>query len=126
MTDKTCAERIDQEMSDRVETILDIRKRMEEANDNDDYDQYENLREELYELPISVEVKKTVEIVLSTGGPHDHILYYLDSNNEPYSATYHFKDWFDGASTPMTGEAMEAAMVLWEELGGSELILFED
>jgi hypothetical protein len=85
MPDKTCEERIGEQLQDRLDDLRGLFRR-------EDYD-------EISEYPLSVEIERKVRIVLSTGGPHDEFVATLHDDGSISDVEYVFMDWFDGART---------------------------
>jgi hypothetical protein len=53
----------------------------------------------LMEFPLGHSIEKVVKIELSTGGPADFIMVWVDEyDNGVNKVVYHYQDWFDGAS----------------------------
>jgi len=122
MTDhKTCEQRIDEHMSDRLNdlfpepedmTIEEILKILDDNNidydddkDDDEDDRHRNLsqfltdglRDQALESVLCVDKRIVYDICLSTGGPADG--FRLVSDGEDWvNGEYYFKDWHDGAS----------------------------
>jgi len=113
----TCAERIAAQMADRAETFGELFERME--NDPEWEGDYEDARDEMDELPLSVEVVKTIKVLLSTGGPADGLTIELDRDGNVSTVRYWFSDWFDHAETtvdqdsPLWRYAEELAELEW-------------
>lgn len=101
MSEKTCAERIEDRLHGRAAQMLDLYDRAEafDRGDSDDEDAAEEARDEMWELPLSVEVVKTIKVLLSTGGPADGLTIELDTDGNVSSVRYWFADWFDHAET---------------------------
>jgi hypothetical protein len=69
--------------------------------DGSEYSARETADERLAEMPLSVEIIRSVKILLGTGGPADWLMAELDADNDIRILTYHFADWFDHASQPV-------------------------
>jgi hypothetical protein len=93
MTEKTCAERIGDHFAD-----------LYAASDGHDEDRAEEARDELWELPLSVETVRTIKVLFSTGGPADGLSVELDRDGNVSSVRYWFADWFDHAEVTVTDE----------------------
>lgn len=105
MADKSCADRILDQFNSRNILLEELYDRCEE--DNEDAD---DARQELYDLPLSIESYKVVKILLSTGGPGDWIEVFIDEDDDYIrKMTYHFQDWFDHASM-----AIHDSSYLWQ------------
>jgi hypothetical protein len=74
----------------------------------DYYDGEEEGFENWNNYPLAVTTRKETKIELSWGGPSD-FLSVIHNECEIYSVTYHFQDWFDGA----TRQVREGSQV-WE------------
>lgn len=101
-TQPTCAERIAEEMKDREEYLQGLFDKAEESEYYGDY-------EEIYELALSVDTKKTTTVCLSWGGPADYLDIVWTPKEGIYTVTYRFEDWFDGAS-----RNVEEGSALWK------------
>jgi len=96
---KTCEERIDGELKDRIEDIKEI---------VESEDPVEAINE--YALALSKTVNYKLE--LSWGGPQDYFIFEYDlDSKELVGITYHFLDWFDGAERIISPRSKE-----WEIL----------
>lgn len=122
--DKTCEERVSENLASRIEGIEEIY----EALNNDggeidgDFCDYEAAYERLQELPLGIEIKSTLVVQLSTGGPGDQFEIAVErgahggwvlADNE---ATYRFLDWFDGATRRTDNEAVMAMLSNFAEI----------
>ena len=65
----------------------------------------EKVQERIWEMPLSVEVIRTVKILLGTGGPGDWFEATVDDDGSIGRIEYHFNDWFDHASISVTDDA---------------------
>ena len=88
MRERSCADLIASELSDREQQLRDLYSL---ADDGDD-----NAREEIYEMAYGVTRREIVEIIWSGGGPADSLEMTL-SDGELMAVTYVYQDWFDGA-----------------------------
>ena len=93
----TCAERIAEELKDREEYLQGLFDKADES----DY-------EEINELALSVDTKKTTTICLSWGGPADYLDVVWTEKEGIYEVTYRFEDWFDTAE-----RKVEEGSALW-------------
>jgi len=98
--DKTCAERIENQMRGRKEQFEELFARADSEND----DEREQAQDEIYELPLAVSTIKVWRIDLSTGGPGDWLEVHVDSDGDATRVEYHFNDWFDHASMVLDGD----------------------
>lgn len=107
MADKTCEERIEEQLSHREEYVQNIYDAMQEGVDTEDgQDPYDAW----YQLPLAISTSIVVKIELSWGGPQDYILAYFENDDYGmHKATYHFLDWFDGAE-----RNIDQNSVLWQ------------
>lgn len=95
--EKSCAERIVQQLEDRGEYIKGLMARQDEE-----------AFQELAELPLSIENVKETTITLSYGGPADylHITHY---EGDVLRVVYRFSDWYDTATYEL-----DASHPLWD------------
>lgn len=100
---RTCDQRIADEMSDRegyagaLFAVMDGDFTPEERAELDGAeDTFEAAVVRLDEWPLGVETYKVMRIDLSTGGPADWLEVKL-SEDGVEAVTYHFADWFDHA-----------------------------
>lgn len=91
MLDKTCAERLPAHLAGRLDDLRAMLARDEPPEGDDDLPG-------LDEYALSMDVRYSVRIDLSTGGPADYITADLDASGDVLNAQYHFADWFDHAS----------------------------
>lgn len=96
MSDKTCAERIEQHKMDRNAYLEDINYKI--GDDEISEEMRDQALEELSYFALEISSYKTVKILLSTGGPSDWIEVEIDENDEIIGMKYHLSDWFDHAS----------------------------
>ena len=124
----TCAERIEAQWNERAEDLRAMISASDAFSDEDvtaekrsaweslgiEGDTPDEISESAYDamnnLPLSVEVVRTVRVLLSTGGPEDAIEYTLDRSGGVVRAEYVFKDWFDGARMPIEGADLDVAI----------------
>lgn len=90
---KSCEERIGDQLASTMKSITDLLSR--EASDDDEV--REEAIEEWSNDVLSVEVKKTVRVLMSTGGPADWFECEIDDENAITAITYVFEDWYDHA-----------------------------
>jgi hypothetical protein len=84
-----CEDRIDDQLSSLEESCVDLLKGYYEG----DEEGFENW----CEYPLAVTTRKDTKIELSWGGPSD-FLSVIHDGADILAITYHFQDWFDGAS----------------------------
>jgi hypothetical protein len=93
--DARCEDRIDAQLL-RLERWHRRRyKRLDKAARAGDYAREDELREEL--APLAVTARRLVRVEFFWGGPSAHMDAEVD-NGHVVAATFHFLDWFDGAS----------------------------
>ena len=68
----------------------------------------------IHEYAAGTSMEKLLTIVLSGGGPSSHIEAIIDEDGYVKSATYHFLDWFDGASRKISEDSAMFRYVQWE------------
>lgn len=109
----TCEERIDAQLQALEEDISSV------------LDGYYNGEEDGFEAwnnyPLAVSTRQETKIELSWGGPSD-FLTVIHEGAEIYSITYHFQDWFDGATRQVeegskVWEYAQSVIQLREEVG---------
>ena len=98
--DKSCKERIKEEMNLRANYINELQYRIDGGEDS--------AQEELWDLPLSIETFKVTRVTFSTGGPADWIDIKTTNDGEIISVTYALQDWFDYAE-----EAVSPDSWLW-------------
>jgi len=100
--EQTCEERITGYLANLEESVTDILKGYYGEGDSEEgFEEWNN-------FPLAVTTRKETKIELSWGGPSDFLTVSHDGA-EVISVTYHFQDWFDGA----TREVFEGSKV-WE------------
>jgi hypothetical protein len=100
--EQTCEERIDSQLSNLEESVTDILKGYyQEGESEEGYEAWNN-------FPLSVETRKETKIQMSWGGPSD-FLSVVHDGTDIFTVTYHFQDWFDGASRSIDGDSK-----IWE------------
>ena len=124
-TQKTCDERIDQELKERLEQLLpdvqnwgvlkcarylkaegralstaDLETLQCEARDL--------IQERAAESVLSIEKLITYKLCLAWGGPSDYLeLDWSEDTRAWVGGRYLFQDWFDGASRPLSSDQVE-------------------
>lgn len=93
---KTCKDRIETELKDRIEDIKQILK----ADDP---------IEELNNIALSWD-KENGKLELSWGGPADGFYFTPNASR----VIYYFQDWFDGAEVNLWGEDLTRLQELYE------------
>lgn len=114
MSEPTCEQRIGDYYKGRMATIGALVRLSQERASNqdmavlqDDYADPDGLidaQERIWEMPLSVEVIRTVKILLGTGGPGDWFEATIDSDGDITRIEYHFNDWFDHAEINVTDD----------------------
>jgi hypothetical protein len=102
MTDRerSCEARIAEELKNVNDYLVSAYQEIDQANEAEDYEKQEELEEAIE--PYGVTVVRTMRLTLSGGGPASWLDIELDETNTPARVEYHFADWFDHASTPVT------------------------
>lgn len=120
----SCQERIEEEYrraDDYIELMFKVLDNYE--FDEDDEDDKKQLREieddgidegSIHEYAAGTSMEKLLTIVLSGGGPSSHIEAIIDEDGYVKSATYHFLDWFDGATRKISEDSAMFRYVQWE------------
>ena len=98
--EQTCEERINGYLANLEESVTDVLKSY--------YGETEQDSEEAFEAwnnyPLAVTTRQETKIELSWGGPSDFLTVSHDGA-ELISVTYHFQDWFDGATRPVSQDS---------------------
>lgn len=85
--EKTCEARIDEQLENLEESVIQPLEHYYDGDENGEWNNY----------PLAVSTHKVTKIELSWGGPSD-FLNVEHEGAEILSVTYHFQDWFDGAT----------------------------
>lgn len=102
--EKTCKDRIEAELKDRLADIS-------EATDS------EEKREEFDGQILSVDKKIVYRVCLSWGGPADYFDIELDpEGREIVRISYIFQDWFDGAERELAGQEFDTVASMFDYL----------
>jgi hypothetical protein len=120
----SCKERIEEEYrrtDDYIELMFKVLDN--DTLDEDDEDDKKILQQieedgidegSIHEYAAGTSMEKLLTIVLSGGGPSSHIEAIIDEDGYVKSATYHFLDWFDGASRKISEDSSMFRYVQWE------------
>lgn len=120
----SCKERIEDEYrraDDYIELMFKVldNDRLDE-DDEDDKKLLQLIEDDgidedsIYEYAAGSSMEKLLTIVLSGGGPSSHIEAIIDEDGDVKSATYHFLDWFDGATRKISEDSSMFRYVQWE------------
>lgn len=120
----SCQERIEEEYrrtDDYIELMFKVLDNYEfDEDDEDDKKQLQQIEDDgidegsIHEYAAGTSMEKLLTIVLSGGGPSSHIEAIIDEDGYVKSATYHFLDWFDGASRKISEDSAMFRYVQWE------------
>ena len=99
----TCEERIDGELASTIADLKGFRDTMANANGQDNDDAFDEAQEEMDNYALCLDLKTTMIVQLSTGGPGDQLEIAVEKGQHGWEladdhATYRFLDWFDGAT----------------------------
>jgi AAA+ ATPase superfamily predicted ATPase len=111
---RTCEDRIDQELKDRVKEFQEALKSYDENGKItlEDGEEYEDLIDYLNSVALALTKTEVYRLELSYGGPQDYIEFEYDPETKSLTRiTYCFLDWFDGAKREIK-EGSEAWRVL--------------
>lgn len=109
----TCEERIDANLASRVEDLTAIYEAMN--NDGGEVDgewrDFDSALEALDEYALCIDVRTTMVVQISTGGPGDQLEITIEKGQHGWElasneATYRFLDWFDGATRRTDNDAV--------------------
>ncbi|ABD11912.1 hypothetical protein ThrDRAFT_04632 [Frankia casuarinae] len=109
----TCENRIDAQLLSLERWYRRRYKRLEKAQRANDDAREEELHEELE--PLAVSARRLVRVEFFWGGPSAHMDAEVD-NGQVVAATFHFLDWFDGASRSIDENSNPALLRLAEEM----------
>ncbi len=98
--EKTCADRIADQLAGEEENLKAIYAVLDGTNDGSEIDE---AQEELYNYALGMNTIKETTITLSWGGPASY-LEILHDGAEITKLTYRFSDWFDTATQEITDE----------------------
>ena len=111
----SCKERIEEEYrrtDDYIELMFKVLDNYEfDEDDEDDKKQLQEIEDDgidegtIHEYAAGTSMEKLLTIVLSGGGPSSHIEAIIDEDGYVKSATYHFLDWFDGATRKISEDS---------------------
>lgn len=95
--DDSCEARIESNMNQREQYLESL---YDAIDSESSFEGYDDARDALNDLPLSIDKYEMVKILLSTGGPGDWLEVFVDTNNGAtiIRIEYHFNDWFDHAS----------------------------
>ena len=120
----SCKERIEEEYrrtDDYIELMFKVLDKYEfDEDDEDDKKQLQEIEDDgidegtIHEYAAGTSMEKLLTIVLSGGGPSSHIEAIIDEDGYVKSATYHFLDWFDGATRKISEDSAMFRYVQWE------------
>ena len=120
----SCKERIEDEYrraDDYIELMFKVLDNYEfDEDDEDDKKQLQEIEDDgidegtIHEYAAGTSMEKLLTIVLSGGGPSSHIEAIIDEDGYVKSATYHFLDWFDGATRKISEDSAMFRYVQWE------------
>lgn len=120
----SCKERIEEEYrrtDDYIELMFKVLDGYEfDEDDEDDKKQLQEIEDDgidegtIHEYAAGTSMEKLLTIVLSGGGPSSHIEAIIDEDGYVKSATYHFLDWFDGATRKISEDSAMFRYVQWE------------
>lgn len=93
----TCAERLPANLDSR---LADLRAMLA----REEYDEGDDELGPLNEYGLGSDVRYSIRVDLSTGGPADYVTATVDRDGDVLDATYHFADWFDHAERSLSGD----------------------
>lgn len=104
----TCEERLPDHLEGRLEDMRSMVGWYDAWSQTRNHLRAEAAETRLQEYPLYLGVEKTytLKLELSTGGPADFITAIVE-DGRLRDVTYHFQDWFDGATKLLTGVERE-------------------
>jgi hypothetical protein len=108
----SCAERLPAHLESRLEDFRSMvawRDAWYRADGRTAEDRAEDAQRRIDEYPLAVTFAYSVRVDLSTGGPADFLVAEVSPEGDVLRITYHFQDWFDGASRSLGGPDFDAA-----------------
>jgi len=108
MKDKTCKDRIDQHLKERIEDLTklwEMYRENPEANDEElgNFNEYGLCFDYVAPRTFERQQRGYFRYQLSWGGPSDEFRFFCDENLNPTRIEYWFMDWFDGAKKILEG-----------------------
>ena len=148
MSDKTCEERINDELEHEIQRIREALGHAEQVYDlacqkcghkwqtedeyeacpgcgnGDEIDVEENCdaesRDSYWQGILSIDTQLMFRVQLSTGGPGDQFEIYVDPQDHEIShIDYRFLDWFDGAERRLTGTDFDLAVEMFQDIAAN-------
>jgi len=105
---ESCEERIQSHLDGWLGDMRKFNKVYEKANQLNAGDAIDQLQTQLHEEPIGYSKATVHRIEYSWGGPQDYFEVWED-DGQITRISYHFLDWFDGATRWLEGEDFEVA-----------------
>lgn len=96
MAEATCEQRIGEYYAGRKADINELLHKLSDPDVSDN--ERDQASDELYQMPLAVEVVRVVKITIGTGGPGDWFEATVDDDGAIGRIEYHFNDWFDHAA----------------------------
>ena len=111
---KTCQEKIREELQDRIEEFENALKffNNEEIDNPEDFEGYEDFIDWLNSIGLYYgddNKYRGKQLLLSTGGPEDYFIFFENGD-----IAYHYNDWFDGAKIYLHGEDLDIMTKVYE------------
>lgn len=95
-----------QEQMDKIDDVLTAITYPQDPQEREELD--------IYREPLSIDVTREVNIMLSWGGPSDGFkLYFEKDESEPFKGVYWFADWGTYAEQPLTDEQTQEVFDLY-------------
>lgn len=118
MSQKSCAERVGQQLADTIETVKtlwELYKEDPEGTDDDlgRWDEF-GLCFDYVEGGTDYNPENGYfRFQMSYGGPSDEFRFYADAGRDCHHIEYWFLDWFDGAHRVLDGTDKELMSEIW-------------
>ena len=111
MRERSCADLIASELSDREQQLKDLYTLADDGNDD--------AREEIYEMAYGIDRREILRVIWSGGGPADY-LEITHKDGDILRVEYLYQDWYDGARLDVSEES--AAYRYAEEIVELEMV----
>lgn len=105
----SCEARLPEHLASRLDDFRSMVGWLDAWAQTNHHGRQDTAQERLDNYPLAVDVRYSVRVELSTGGPADYLVAEVDGDGEVRSIAYHFADWFDHAAKVLDGDDFTAA-----------------